>query len=246
MMVEPRLVSYSGVVASGKTFLLDKLQPQLNEKIFTRSVSSTTRSVRNGEEPNKDYFFTDKPTFEAQIEQDAFLEYNHNQTNDAYYGTTKAAVLEPLKQGKTVLRNSDYTGAETAKKVLGKQAVNIFILPEPFLNINKQMETLEQRLDRRSPDMPEEEKQARLAQARKEIERFYTDAGPFDYLLLNAHGGLAMTLAKLKEISYKGEAKAATQKHVYPYEASPIVNAFNHVKQLWWDLTHAIPTAPAS
>lgn len=85
------IVLIIGPSGAGKTTLLEKtFKP---EQILR---STTTRKLRPGEIPNKDYLFTTKPQFEKLIETDAliqFVKYDHQ-----YYGMTKAEVRTKLNQ----------------------------------------------------------------------------------------------------------------------------------------------------
>lgn len=64
----------SGPAGSGKTtlchHLVDELYPQVK-----RVISCTTRPPRKGEENAKDYYFFDRPSFEAKIKNNEFIEY---------------------------------------------------------------------------------------------------------------------------------------------------------------------------
>ena len=74
------LIVLSGPSGAGKDAVLSELRnKELNMK---QSVSMTTRAMRQGEVDGVDYFFTDVPTFEKNIEEG--LWYTKKENRRAY------------------------------------------------------------------------------------------------------------------------------------------------------------------
>ncbi|MEN2981896.1 MAG: guanylate kinase, partial [Thermus sp.] len=134
------------------------------------SISMTTRPPRPGERDGVDYYFVDRPAFEALLAQDGFLE--HAEYVGHLYGTPKAPVERALARGEDVLLEIEVQGALQVRAKM-PEAVLIFLLP-PSLS------ELKRRLVYRGKDSPEKI-QKRLAQAEWEIQ----NAHLFDYVVVN-------------------------------------------------------------
>jgi guanylate kinase len=134
------------------------------------SISMTTRPPRPGERHGVDYYFVDRPTFEALLAEGGFLE--HAEYVGHLYGTPKAPVMRALERGEDVLLEIEVQGALQVKDKV-PQAVLIFLLP-PSLS------ELKRRLVYRGTDGPEKIEK-RLKQAEWEIK----NAHLFDYVVVN-------------------------------------------------------------
>ena len=108
---------------AGKTTISRRLLG--NDKDITLSVSHTTRAKRKGETDGKDYHFIDKDTFTQMRDEGAFLEWAV--VFDNYYGTTRAPVELALRDGRDVLFDVDWQGAETLRKAAAGDVVSVFI-----------------------------------------------------------------------------------------------------------------------
>ena len=104
------MVILSSPSGAGKTTLVKLLSERKN---FEISISHTTRKPRPGEVPNKDYFFIDNTEFQELIKNDKFLEYARVFNN--LYGTSSKQVIERLSQGKNVIFDIDWQGADQIK-----------------------------------------------------------------------------------------------------------------------------------
>ena len=110
---------------AGKTTLVRLLS---KNRDFHISISHTTRKPRINEIQDEDYHFVDNDKFKNLINEDEFLEYakvfNH------FYGTTKTPVINNLKNGKNVIFDIDWQGAEQIKnKKLEYKLITLFVLP---------------------------------------------------------------------------------------------------------------------
>tara|TARA_Y100000591_G_scaffold331018_1_gene363630 strand:+ start:101 stop:733 length:633 start_codon:yes stop_codon:yes gene_type:complete len=119
------MVILSSPSGAGKTTLVNLLSEKDNYKI---SISHTTRQPREGEIPNKDYFFVDDKEFKRLIYNQEFLEYAKVFNN--FYGTSRSPVINNLNSGKNVLFDIDWQGADQIKnKKLDYKLITFFILP---------------------------------------------------------------------------------------------------------------------
>jgi len=135
------------------------------------SVSVTTRAKRPNEVEGKDYFFVTRERFESMVKDDAFLE--HATVFNHLYGTPKAAVDEILADGRDVLFDIDWQGAQQLSQKAKDDLVRVFILPPSRAE-------LERRLSERAQDSAEVVA-ARMAQADNEISRW----SEYDYVIIN-------------------------------------------------------------
>lgn len=154
---------------AGKTTLSRRLLEQ--DDMIDMSVSYTTRPPRPNEVDGKDYYFVGEPTFLQMKENEDFLESAKVFGN--YYGTPKGPVMNAIDQGKDVLFDIDWQGAQQLAEVVRGDLVTVFILP-PSRDI------LEQRLKSRAQDSDEVVAQ-RMAQADSEISHY----AEYGYVIVN-------------------------------------------------------------
>ena len=119
------MIILSSPSGAGKTTLVRLLS---KNRDFHISISHTTRKPRINEIQDEDYHFVDNDKFKNLIKKDEFLEYakvfNH------FYGTTKTPVINNLKNGKNVIFDIDWQGAEQIKnKKLEYKLITFFVLP---------------------------------------------------------------------------------------------------------------------
>ena len=181
MPVSGILFVVSAPSGAGKTSLLRELVPS-DERLVV-SVSHATRAMRPGEEDGVHYRFVSTDHFEELVEQGAFLE--HAQVFDNYYGTSEAAVREPLAQGLDVVLEIDWQGARQVRQRF-PGAVSVFIAPPSI-------EALRDRLSGRGQDS-DQVVERRMADARSELSHY----PEYDYLVINDDFDTA--LAELRAI----------------------------------------------
>jgi guanylate kinase len=146
------------------------------------SVSATTRPKRPGEEDGRDYFFVDKPKFEAMVKRDELLEWATVFGNR--YGTPRAPVETALSAGQDVLFDIDWQGTQQLRSRSPNDVVSVFILPPS-------VQALEQRLHTRAQDS-DEVIRGRMKKAGDEMSHF--DA--YDYIVVNDNIGIAFEAVK--------------------------------------------------
>jgi len=150
------------------------------------SISATTRSPREGEVNGKDYFFVDRPQFEAMISSGELLEWAEFAGN--YYGTPRPPIEAGIRQGKRILLEIELQGARQVRHLF-PEARSIFILPPSLAE-------LERRLRDRDRDS-EAAIETRLQRAREEIEA----ADEFDVQIVNDN--LDETVEKLASAIFR-------------------------------------------
>lgn len=126
---------------AGKTTLAKRLMeadPQV-----TLSVSATTRQPRAGEVDGVDYHFVSKDEFSKMVVEGEMLE--HATVFDNYYGSPRAPVEKVLGEGRDVLFDVDWQGAQQIRDSMKDDVVSVFILPPS-------VEELEARLRNRGLD----------------------------------------------------------------------------------------------
>lgn len=154
---------------AGKSTIARKMLEE--EPNLAMSVSATTRPMRPGEEEGVDYHFVSLDRFRAMAAGNEFLEWAH--VFGHRYGTPRAQVEAMLSQGKDVLFDIDWQGAQQLFQIAGGDVVRVFILPPS-------MEELRDRLEKRATDSAEVI-DARMQRAAAEISHW----DGYDYVLVN-------------------------------------------------------------
>lgn len=159
----------------GKTSLVTKLL-EIDNAIQV-SLSTTTRATRTGEENGVDYHFVTIEDFKNKVAKGEFLE--HAQVFDNFYGTSKLAVEQALKEGKDVILEIDWQGAEQVRKNMPNN-ISIFILPPSLTELNR-------RLTKRGTDS-QIIIDKRMSEAVAEMQHY----AEFDYLIINNNFEVAL------------------------------------------------------
>jgi len=160
------VVAPSGV---GKTSLTRRLVADHQD--LHLSISHTTRAKRPGEQHERDYFFTDRPTFDGMVADDAFLEWA--EVYGERYGSPRGPIMGLLDEGQSVLFDIDLQGAAQIHEKAPEDSVRVYLLPPSLAEMHR-------RLHARSQDT-EEVIHRRLERAKHEIIEW--DA--FDYVIVN-------------------------------------------------------------
>lgn len=176
----------------GKTSLVNRLIQSMPG--IELSVSHTTRLPRPKESNGQDYFFVNKPEFEAMITQHDFLEYA--KVFDNYYGTSKKQIEARLAAGIDVVLDIDWQGAQQIRVIM-PSVISIFLLPPS-------LQALRERLENRQQDN-QLVINNRMKQAQDELEHY----DEFDYLIVNEEFDLALN--QLKSIVTAERLKRARQ-----------------------------------
>ena len=142
----------------------------LDENLFL-SISSTTRQKRPNEISGKDYNFVTVEEFKKQLKKNNFIE--HAKVFDNFYGTDKLLVESKINEGKDLLFDIDWQGAQQLREKMREDIVSVFILPPS-------KSELERRLKNRGQDDDEVVKK-RMDGASSEI----THWAEYDYVIIN-------------------------------------------------------------
>ncbi|GAA0251276.1 guanylate kinase [Rhodanobacter caeni] len=153
---------------AGKSSLVNALLER--EPTISLSISHTTRPPRVGELYGRHYYFVERDAFEKQVAAGIFLE--HAEVHGNLYGTSGTMVQEQLAQGRDVLLEIDWQGAQQIRRSK-PDCVSVFILPPSRAE-------LERRLRGRGSDSAAVIEQ-RLRNSREEI----SHAHEFDFILIN-------------------------------------------------------------
>jgi guanylate kinase len=180
---KPLLFVLSGPSGAGKDSVRERLKACFPEIHFATTI--TTRAIRPGEVADRDYYFHSVPVFQAMREAGELLEYAAVYRD--WYGTPRAQVEPALAAGQDVMVKVDVQGAETIRAAM-PEAIGIFLAPGSLVE-------LEARLRRRRSE-DEEALQVRLSKVRAEMARIPA----FDYVVLNAEGGLDRAVAETAAI----------------------------------------------
>lgn len=183
------LLALSSPSGAGKTTLSKRLLSQNPDVVL--SVSTTTRAPRPGEIDGTDYNFVSVDEFKRLIEAGEFFEWA--EVFGRYYGTPKTQVLNAIDDGRDVIFDIDWQGAQALAAQAPEDTVRIFILP-PSLDL------LEERLSKRGQDTPEIIRD-RMARAKDEISHWHE----YDYVIVN--DDFARALDKLNQILHAERLK---------------------------------------
>jgi guanylate kinase len=153
---------------AGKSSLVNALLER--EPTISLSISHTTRPPRVGELYGRHYYFVERDAFEKQVAEGIFLE--HAEVHGNLYGTSGTTVQALLAQGRDVLLEIDWQGAQQIRRSK-PDCVSVFILPPSRAE-------LERRLRGRGSDTAAVIER-RLRNSREEIGH----AHEFDFILIN-------------------------------------------------------------
>jgi guanylate kinase len=190
---------------AGKTSLVKALLQR--ELQLMLSISHTTRPAREGERDGIDYFFVNTAKFDELRAAGTFVE-----TANVYgklYGTSKEWLESQLSDGRDVILEIDWQGAQQVKAKFA-QAVMIYILPPS-------MQVLEARIKSRGLDAPEVIA-TRLQAARDEMSHL----PEFEYVIINQDFNVA--LVELTSIVEAARHRTARVRERHPQLISKLVS----------------------
>ncbi|WP_299863843.1 guanylate kinase [uncultured Roseobacter sp.] len=177
------LIILSSPSGAGKSTLARRLRTWDADIEF--SISATTRAARPGEEDGREYHFVDEAAFKAQVSHGGMLEHAHVFGN--FYGSPRAPVQAAIDQGRDVLFDIDWQGAQQiTNSTLGAHTLSIFLLPPSIRELRN-------RLEKRGQDDAETIAR-RMEKSWDEISHW----GAYDFVIVN--DDLDETEEKLKTI----------------------------------------------
>ena len=102
------------------------------------SVSATTRPPRPGEVEGEHYYFRDRDAFGRMVLDGEMLE--HAEVFGHHYGSPRAPVEAALAEGRDVIFDIDWQGAQQiANSALARDVVSIFILPPSIAELERRL-----------------------------------------------------------------------------------------------------------
>ena len=164
------LIILSSPSGAGKSTLAKRLRAWDSDISF--SVSATTRQPRPGEVDGQDYHFVSVDSFKHDVAHGEMLEHAHVFGN--FYGSPKGPVQKAINEGRDVLFDIDWQGAQQiTNSDLGKHTLSIFLLPPSITELRR-------RLESRGQD-DAETIQRRMQKSWDEISHW----GSYDHVLIN-------------------------------------------------------------
>ncbi|MBA43703.1 MAG: guanylate kinase [Magnetococcales bacterium] len=159
----------SGPSGCGKDTVADLLGK--DEPFIERTITTTSRSMRPGEQDGVDYNYVTREEFEDQITEGHFLEYNEFVGN--YYGVPRGPVEKKLSEGKDVIFVIDWNGARKLRMAMPEDVVSVFLLPPS-------LDDLRERLVSRGRDA-QDDIENRIKQGKIDI----THYDEYDFVVVN-------------------------------------------------------------
>jgi guanylate kinase len=163
----------AGPAGSGKSTLCDRLVAA--GRGFSRVVTSTTRSPREGEADGIHYHFFRPEEFDARAAAGQFLEWAWVH-GDRRYGTLASSVLGPLGLGRNLVMSVDVQGVESLRRIAGANPLLRRAMATVFILVDR--ERLLARMRGRGKD-DEAEIARRMATAEAELR----EAPKFDFVI---------------------------------------------------------------
>lgn len=165
------LLVLSSPSGAGKTTLARRLMEE--DAGLSMSISVTTRAPRPGEVDGRDYHFVEEPAFKSMSEEGELLEWAR--VFDNYYGTPRAPVEAAIAEGRDILFDIDWQGAQQLSEKMKHDVVRVFILPPSA-------KALAERLKARAQDS-DDVVHLRMQKAAAEISHW----PEYDYVLVNTN-----------------------------------------------------------
>ena len=196
-MITGTLFIVAAPSGAGKTTLVGRLLA--DDPNVQHSISYTTRAPRPGEQNGREYHFIDVQPFLAMRERGEFAEWA--EVHDNFYGTSRLWLEQRMQEGRDIMLEIDWQGAQQMRQQFPEAASN-FILPPSLAE-------LERRLRHRGADS-EDVIARRVAGALGEMRH----VGEFDFVIIN--NDLDVALGELKAAVRASRLRFARQRARHP------------------------------
>ena len=131
------LIILSSPSGAGKSTLSRRLLEW--DPSISFSVSATTRAPRDGEVDGRHYHFMTKEAFQTDAANGDMLE--HAEVFGNFYGSPKRPVEAAIRDGRDVLFDIDWQGAQQIQNSsLSQHVLSIFILPPSIAELRRRLE----------------------------------------------------------------------------------------------------------
>jgi guanylate kinase len=120
-------INITAPTSAGKTTLIKAFRGRFPSSIDF-SKSCTTRDLTEKEIEEGLYESVSVAEFLLRIQENLFLEWNKLKSNDQYYGTLLSEYYRIKNAGKIVIGDLDNNGARDAKKILGDDIYNVYLM----------------------------------------------------------------------------------------------------------------------
>ena len=137
----------SGPSGVGKDTVWQTAQPCLPS--FSRAVTCTTRTRREGETEGVDYYFLSPEEFARMIAEDELIE--HAEVHDNFYGVPERSIFDRINNGDDVVCIIEVQGALRIRGLF-PNAILVFIKPPP----GQETQILTERIENRQKVDPSE------------------------------------------------------------------------------------------
>lgn len=185
-----KIFFFSGPSGVGKGTAIDHLRKKYPDFVFPPSC--TTRDPRPGEKDGETYYFITNEEFRRRIDAGEFLEYAEVHGGNLY-GTLKHKLIDPVEEGKIVIREFDVQGFAQARERLPREYYeSIFIRPE------EGAEELMRRIKARAPISDED-----LAHRMESMEKEIAMSDIYDHIIISEDGDLQKLFAHVEEVIEK-------------------------------------------
>jgi len=174
-----------GPSGSGKGTLINHIRPLFHRLVYPKS--STTRTMRAGEQHGEHYYFLSRDEFQKRIDNGDFLEWAEYGGN--YYGTLTSEVMPLINNGETALKELEVQGARQIREKIPKDELAII-----FVNAGS-WEEMEARIRARAP-ISETELQKRKERYQDEMS-FMSEA---DFVVENRAGDVEAAKKRFEEV----------------------------------------------
>lgn len=178
-MAKGKVIIVSAPSGCGKSTIISAILGK-GEIDLRFSVSATNRPPRPGEKDGVHYRFLTTAEFQRRVEAGDFVEHEEVYPG-RFYGTLRSEIDRICNAGHNCILDIDVCGALNVKRLLGNEAVAIFIMPPGI-------DELRRRLEQRNTDAPEEIDR-RVGKAAQEL----AYAPGFDHVVVNDNLQAAIT-----------------------------------------------------
>lgn len=169
-VMDKKVLIFSAPSGAGKSTIVNHLLKVFPSLEF--SVSATSRAPRGEERDGREYYFLSAGEFASRVASGDFIEWEEVYSGSCY-GTLKSELDRIWAEGHVVVFDIDVRGGLNVKRLLGSQALSVFIMPPS-------VEELRRRLYGRGTDTPEAIER-RVAKAESEM----AQADSYDRVIVN-------------------------------------------------------------